>query len=68
MRKTLAEVPMRKDGTRFVDEDDEAVSSLTYRNHMNSQGSPSQSVSGGYQWTPGTELNRVPSGTQPAIA
>jgi hypothetical protein len=68
VRKTLAEVPMRKDGTRFVDEDDEAVSSLAYRNQMNSQGSPSQSVSGGYQWTPGTELNRDPASAQPAVA
>ncbi|AEG92280.1 hypothetical protein [Ramlibacter tataouinensis] len=69
VRKTLAEVPLRKDGTQFVDEDAEAVSSLAYRNHMNSQGSPSNSVSGGYQWTPGTELNRnmLPT-TQPATA
>jgi hypothetical protein len=67
LRKTLAEVPMRKDGTQFVQEDDEAVASLAYRNHMNSQGSPSMAVSSNYQWTPGTELNRSPSG-QPAIA
>jgi hypothetical protein len=68
LRKTLAEVPMRKDGTRFVQEDDEAVGSLTYRNHMNSQGSPSQAVSSNYQWTPGTELNRDAAGRQPAVA
>ena len=67
LRKTLAEVPMRKDGTRFVQEDDEAVASLTYRNHLNSQGSPSMTVSSNYQWTPGTELNRSATG-QPAIA
>ncbi len=58
VRQTLAEIHLRKDGTRFVDEDSEAVSSLAYRNQMNAQGSPSNSVSGGYQWTPGTELNR----------
>src|SRR3954465_9638533 len=69
LRKTLAEVPQRKDGTQFVQEDDEAVGSLTYRNHMNSQGSPSQAVSRNYQWTPGTELNRDPAGSrQPAVA
>jgi hypothetical protein len=70
VRQTLAaEVGLRKDGTRFVEEDDEAVASLSYRNHMNSQGSPSQSVSGGYQWTPGTELNRNPAtAQQPAAA
>jgi hypothetical protein len=67
LRQTLVEVPLRKDGTRFVEEDDEAVTSLAYRNHMNSQGSPSQAVSGGYQWTPGTELNRgLALGGQPA--
>ena len=69
LRQTLAEVPMRKDGTQFVQEDDEAVASLAYRNHMNSQGSPSQAVSGDYQWTPGTELNRDATGSrQPATA
>lgn len=60
VRQVLAaEVGLRKDGTRFVAEAHEAVSSLTYRNHMNAQGSPSQSVSAGYQWAPGTELNRA---------
>lgn len=55
----VAEVGLRKDGTRFVEEAHEAVSSLAYRNQMNAQGSPSQSVSAGYQWAPGTELNRA---------
>ncbi len=70
VRQTLAaEVSLRRDGTRFVEEDAEAVSSLAYRNHMNSEGSPSQAASGGYQWTPGTELNRnAQSAGQPAIA
>jgi hypothetical protein len=68
MRKVLAEVPTRKEGTRFVPEDDEAVSSLAYRNHMNSQGSPSQAVSSNYQWTPGTELNRAAGTREPAAA
>ncbi len=60
VREVLAtEAGLRKDGSRFVPEEQEAVSSLTYRNHMNSQGSPSQSASAGYQWAPGTELNRA---------
>ena len=64
VRQVLAaEAGLRKDGTRFVSEEDEAVSSLAYRNHMNAQGSPSQSVSTGYQWAPGTELNRDLSST-----
>lgn len=58
VRKALAEASLRKDGTRFVEEEDESVASLTYRNHINSQGSPSNAISGGYQWTPGTELTR----------
>lgn len=59
VREVLArEVNLRKDGTAFVDESQEAVSSLTWRNQMNAQGSPSQTVSAGYRWAPGTELNR----------
>jgi len=69
VRQVLAtEAGLRKDGTRFVEEDDEAVSSLTYRNQLNADGSPSQAVSGGYQWTPGTELNRDAATRQPAAA
>ncbi|MBK0392483.1 hypothetical protein [Ramlibacter algicola] len=69
VRKVLAaEVQLRKDGTQFVDEDDEAVSSLKYRNQLNSQGSPSQAVSAAYQWMPGTELNRNAATAQPSAA
>ncbi len=58
VRQVLAdEVGLRKDGTRFVPEEAESVRSLALRNHMNAQGSPSQTVSAGYQWTPGGELN-----------
>ena len=58
VRQVLAdEVGLRKDGTRFVPEEAESVRSLAWRNHMNAQGSPSQTVSAGYQWTPGGELN-----------
>jgi hypothetical protein len=32
--------------------------SIDYRNQLNSQGSPSQAVSAGYIWAPGTELTR----------
>lgn len=56
-----AEVPMRKSGTEFVGEGQEARSSLEYRNTLNAEGSPSQSVAGGYVWSPGTELNRKPN-------
>ncbi len=60
VREVLArEVGLRKDGTRFVPEEEESVASLAWRNQMNSQGSPSQQVSAGYQWAPGGELNRA---------
>ena len=59
VRQTLVEVPMRKDGTEFVDNEREAASSIEYRDQINAPGSPSNSVSGGYRWTPGTELSRA---------
>ncbi len=69
VRKVLAaEVDLRKAGTQFVAEADEDVASLAYRNQLHSEGSPSQAVSAGYQWTPGTEQNRQPGARQPAVA
>lgn len=60
VRQTLAqEVDLRTAGTRFVPKDQEAADSLEYRKYVNSQGSPSQMVAAGYQWAPGTELNRA---------
>ena len=68
-RVLAAEVGLRKDGTRFVEDEHEAVGSLAYRNQMNAQGSPSQATAAGYQWVPGTELNRsmVPSGQDATV-
>jgi hypothetical protein len=61
LRETIArEVSMRKNGTEFVPEDEEAASSLEYRNAVNAEGSPSTAVSDTYSWTPGTELMRMP--------
>jgi rubrerythrin len=60
VRQTLAdEVNLRTAGTRFVPKDQEPADSLEYRKHINSQGSPSQMAAAGYQWAPGTELNRA---------
>jgi hypothetical protein len=53
------ETQLRKDGTRFVDEAREGRSSLAYREAINAQGSPSETVSATYSWTPGTELMRM---------
>ncbi|HKO87537.1 MAG TPA: hypothetical protein VJU83_03360 [Burkholderiales bacterium] len=53
------ESQLRKDNTEFVDEENEAASSIEYRNTMNASGSPSEIVSADYHWVPGTELNRL---------
>lgn len=53
-----AESELRKNGTRFVGEDEEGAASAGYREVMNATGSPSQIVSAEYFWTPGTEINR----------
>lgn len=51
------EVDLRTNGTQFVPKDQEGQSSLDYRAHMNSDGSPSEAVAAGYMWQPGTELS-----------
>ncbi|MBC5784087.1 hypothetical protein H8N03_14135 [Ramlibacter sp. USB13] len=62
VRKVVeTEVQLRKDGTEFVDESQEPASSREYREQVNAGGSPSESVSATYQWTPGTELMRMAS-------
>jgi hypothetical protein len=67
VRKVIAEeTQLRKDGTQFVDESAEAQSSIEWREHQNSEGSPSTSVSAGWHWTPGTELNYINETTEQA--
>lgn len=59
VRNTLeAEINLRTDGTRFVSKEEEGEQSLDYRQHINSEGSPSNAVAEGYVWNPGTELNQ----------
>ncbi|MFL6660805.1 MAG: hypothetical protein ACJ8G7_01425 [Rhizobacter sp.] len=59
VRQVLArEVPLRADGTQFVDAASEPQRSIDYRRQINSDGSPSTEVAAGYRWTPGTELAR----------
>jgi hypothetical protein len=55
VRETLAEVPFRAVGEDIGDLPDSAAS-VSYRAHMNSEGSASQSVAAGWAWRPGTEL------------
>jgi rubrerythrin len=50
------EVRLSAVGTEFVDRDQESAETRAYRDHMNSQGSPSETVAAGYVWRPGTEL------------
>jgi rubrerythrin len=57
VREVLArEVDLRARGTELVPLEEEGASSIAYRKYMNSQGSPSEIVSQGYAWRPGTEL------------
>lgn len=59
VRKVLEEeVDLRTDGTKYVPKEKESKASLAYRKQVNSQGIPSDVVSAGYQWAPGTELTR----------
>ncbi|MEE4460930.1 hypothetical protein V2S84_02070 [Azotobacter chroococcum] len=58
VRQVLAdEVDLRAKGHEYVDRRNEGEASLDYRNQLNSAGVPAETVSAGYQWAPGTELN-----------
>lgn len=60
VRKVLSqEVDMRAVGTQFINPGvgKESPETMAYRQQLNSQGSPSQTVAAGYKWMPGTELN-----------
>ncbi len=52
------EVDLRANGPHFVPEDEMPKDnpSQAYREHMNSEGSPSEIVAAGYVWMPGSEL------------
>lgn len=54
----LQEVDLRANGTQFVPLEQDSQASIDYRNHLNSEGSPTEMVAVGYIWTPGTELHR----------
>jgi hypothetical protein len=57
VRETLRrELTLSANGTEFVDRGDESDATLAYRDQVNSEGSPSDTVAGGYVWRPGTEL------------
>lgn len=52
-----AEVALTAVGTEYGETD--SPESLAYRAQMNSKGSPTEVVSDGYAWAPGTELSRI---------
>lgn len=59
VRKVLdEEVDLRANGTEFVPLDQESEASIIQRSELNKHGSPTNIVSAGYQWSPGTELSR----------
>ena len=59
VRQVLSkEVDLRAKGTQFVDKSQDSQASIQYRDHLNSEGSPTDIVADGYIWTPGTELAR----------
>jgi hypothetical protein len=55
VRETLREVPYRAVGSEIGPLED-SPASLAYRDHLNSDGSPTDAVAAGYRWRPGTEL------------
>ncbi|MFZ3285304.1 MAG: hypothetical protein WA191_00495 [Telluria sp.] len=68
VRKVLVgEVNLRTMGTRFVPLDQESELSRQYRDNLNAEGSPSESVASGYIWTPGTELKRMGATARGAV-
>jgi rubrerythrin len=53
------EVDLRAAGTTFINKDEEAELaplSIEYREQMNSEGSPTETIAAGYTFVPGTEL------------
>jgi rubrerythrin len=57
IRDTLRrEVQLSAAGTQFVERSQETQQTRDYRKHLNSEGSPSDTVAAGYVWMPGTEL------------
>ena len=57
VRATLAEeVDLRANGARIVGKSEEGKQSIAYRKQVNADGSPSELVSAGYKWAPGSEL------------
>ncbi len=71
VRETLRrELELSAVGPDFVDREQESDATRAYRDHLNSEGSPSERVAAGYVWRPGGELTDPSTrvGTTPAAA
>ena len=63
VRQTLnEEVLLSARGDEFVGRDEEPKRTRSYRNKLNSEGSPSDMISADYMWSPGTELGLKKAG------
>jgi hypothetical protein len=56
------EVSLRANADQIVPVDRESTASIAYRDRINAEGSPSELIAADYQYTPGTELDRVAPG------
>ncbi len=58
----LAEQNLSARDTQYVPRDQEAQRTIDYRDQLNSEGSPSDTVAADYRWHAGTELARLDGG------
>jgi hypothetical protein len=69
VRQTLRnEVQLSARGTEIVDRSQESEATRTYREKMNSEGSPSDIAAAGYIWQPGSELAAAARGQSQSMA
>lgn len=52
---------LRVRGSHLISKKEKESPSYLYREYVNSQGSPSETVAAGYRWAPGTELSKEPN-------
>ena len=57
------EVDLSAAGTEIVPRERETAQTRAYRDQVNADGSPSETVAAGYVWTPGSELARRGNGS-----
>jgi hypothetical protein len=60
-----SEVELSAKGVDFVHRGEESAATRSYREHLNSDGSPSDAISADWVWSPGTELAKTQPQRQP---